>query len=372
MRNIFGKTVEDYSHLVEARNQGVDVPDFNTQQLITPNMARAVEGGGANLPTDMLTDISTEIQEYFYQRSGLLDLIPEKSDIDRGAEAYGFDIENGTGVGKRVANDASGSDFPSAEVGVTRETKPLFPGAIAARWSYDDIWASDFGGYRFDDRKVVRASRGARTHLEKVARDGNGERAAGAQMRGLFNQAISTTAAHTKKATFEIGSFMPSVEDVIKEADFITTPDADKMITQVNECISLMMDATGDAFVDNVSSPMVLLIPIMYRSSMSNTRLSGTAANISQYLAENNEWTDETDQPLIIRAHPWLKGKGAGSKGRFVFFIQHEDIVVRPNPMDPEAQESVRELNGYAVGIRYRYGEVNFLRQAGGLYADVG
>ena len=373
MPNIFGKEVSDYAHLVEAREQGHDIEDFDSQRLVTENFkyARATEGGGANLSVNMLTDIDTEIQEYFYQRSNLMDLVPKKSDIARGAEAYGYDIEDGTGLGARVANDASGSDFPSAEVGITRDTEPLFPGGIAARWSYDDIWASDFGGYRFDDRKVERAARGALIHLEKVLQNGNGERASNAAMRGLFNQAVSTTAGDKTAAAFKVGDFHPALTDVLDESDFITTPNADKMVQQINTCISLLMEATGDAFVERTPAPMVMLVPIRYRSALSNTRLGGTSANIAQYLSENNEWSDEANQPLIIRAHPYLKNRGAASKGRFVFFIQHPDVLFNPAPMDPEAQESVRTLNGYEVAIRYRYGEVNILRPAGCLYGDV-
>lgn len=220
-----------------------------------------------------------------------------------------FYTSDATGQAKWQAGGAF--DIPYADVNRTQLMQPFHMAAIGYEWNLEEVNRARLGGQDIGGDKAAAARSVAEQFLWGVAITGNTEKG----MTGLVNN-TSVTAAN-----------VPA--DGTGSSTLWANKTPAQILRDINTGISLVSSSTNETEMANT-----VLLPTAKRDYLASTQLSsGSDKTILNYLQENNSYTAETGQPLLIRASRALVGRGSGGTDRMVIYRRAPDVLKFHLPM---------------------------------------
>jgi hypothetical protein len=284
--------------------------------------------------TRQLLDIDVRLFEVQYPELRGTTLCPIKSDIDKGAEQYGYEAQDHAGQAKRIANWAK--DFPGVDVQSDETLVKLYSYGDGYGYTLQDARRSLMSGRSIEDRRAVAARTVLARKLDDCLATGDSD----VGMTGLLNNA-------------SVPTFSP-VTGVWSNAG----TDADEISQDLMAMLmDIVVDSRGAEKADTILLPPSLF-GIAERKRISNTELSAL-----DYFRKKNP---------AIAIEQWEKLETAGASGvpRIVAFTRKLDKVAGLVPVEFETFAPQQVGLAWQVPCHMRTGGVVFYYPGSARYMD--
>jgi hypothetical protein len=252
-----------------------------------------------------------EVKYPAFDYASIVPVITEGNEWARGTLFYSMDS-----AGKAEWISGEANDMPYADVSRTQNTVGFQMAGIGYEWSLEEISVAAMEGMNLQDTKARAARRIAEQFLWNIAMTGKGDGTnAEKGWTGLVNDANVTAAGATADGT---GS---------------TTTWSTKTSDQINRDIEAAL--TGIVTSTNeVEMADTLLLPTARLQYMASTRMgSNTDTTVLEFVRNNNVYTAQTGQQLMIRGLRALNAAGSGATARMVAFRRDPEVVRFHLPM---------------------------------------
>ncbi|HBT01640.1 MAG TPA: hypothetical protein DEB47_17690 [Citreicella sp.] len=241
-----------------------------------------------------------------FDYSALMPVITEGSEW-----AQGVTFRSSDAAGKAEFLSGKGFDMPYADVSQTQFLKGFEMAGIGYEWSLEEIQQAALAGRQLGTEKADAAKRIAEQLLWNIAMTGSTEK----NWTGLINDANVPAADVAGNGT---GS-----------ATFWAAKTPDQILADINAGLTGVFTTTQETeMADTVLMPTAL-----YQSLASTPRSANSDTTILSYLLQNNAYTAETGQPLLVRGLRSLATADAGGDGRVVIYRRAPDVLRFHLPM---------------------------------------
>lgn len=281
-----------------------------------------------------LLDIDAKLYEVQYPELKGTILVPVKSDIDPGAEEYGYEVQDYAGQAKRIANWAK--DFPSVDVQSGEVLVKLVSYGDGYQYTLQDARRSIMARRSIEDRRAKAARDTLARKLDTCIAVGDGE----VGMTGITNNPLVPT-------------FSP-VTGVWSNSG-----------TDADEIAADLMAMLGDIIVDSKGSEAadtVLLPPSLFEIA-DRKRISNTEISALDYFRKKRPG---------ITVEQWEKLETAGASGvpRIIAYTRKVDKVAALVPVEFETFAPQQEGLAWKVPCHTRTGGVVFYYPGSARYMD--
>ena len=264
--------------------------------------------------TPQFYNIETSVYEIKYPSFDYASFVPvitEGNEWARGTLFYSMDS-----AGKAEWLNGRANDMPYADVSKTQYTQGFHMGGIGYEWNLEEINVARMEGIPLTDAKGRAARRIAEQFLWNVAMSGKSDGTNSEKnWTGLTNDA-NVPAANV--AANGSGS-----------STLWSTKTPDQILTDINAGLTGVFTTTQETEMGDT----VLLPTAIYQSIASTARSSNSDTTILKFLLENNAYTAQTGQPLLVRALRLLNTAGAASSGRAIIYRRDPEVLRFHLPM---------------------------------------
>jgi hypothetical protein len=296
--------------------------------------------------TPQLLRINTEIEMQVYPAFDYARLMPVNTDGDMwdiGTVFYSGDI-----AGQAQWLSGKGFDMPYADISTTQLLQANHFAGIGYEWSLQELQRAAKLGRNLSNEKAGAARKVAEAFVYGVAIRGNGEKA----LTGLVNDPVVPTA------------------NVAADGTGATTTWSTKTPDQINRDVNAALNAPYNATLETARAN-TLALPSTRLQYIASTRIGDTQDTILKFVKENNAYTLETGQPLMIIGTRELETAGAGATARMIAYDNSRDVLQfhLPGPHEflPAFQKSAMTWD--VAGIM-NVGGVEIKRPKGLAYRD--
>jgi hypothetical protein len=296
--------------------------------------------------TPQLLRINTEIEMQVYPAFDYARLMPVNTDGDMwdiGTVFYSGDI-----AGQAQWLSGKGFDMPYADISTTQLLQANHFAGIGYEWSLQELQRAAKLGRNLSNEKAGAARKVAEAFVNGVAIRGNGEKA----LTGLVNDPVVPTA------------------NVAADGTGATTTWSTKTPDQINRDVNAALNAPYNATLETARAN-TLALPSTRLQYIASTRIGDTQDTILKFVKENNAYTLETGQPLMIIGTRELETAGAGATARMIAYDNSRDVLQfhLPGPHEflPAFQKSAMTWD--VAGIM-NVGGVEIKRPKGLAYRD--
>jgi hypothetical protein len=296
--------------------------------------------------TPQLLRINTEIEMQVYPAFDYARLMPVNTDGDMwdiGTVFYSGDI-----AGQAQWLSGKGFDMPYADISTTQLLQANHFAGIGYEWSLQELQRAAKLGRNLSNEKAGAARKVAEAFIYGVAIRGNGEKA----LTGLVNDPVVPTA------------------NVAADGTGATTTWSTKTPDQINRDVNAALNAPYNATLETARAN-TLALPSTRLQYIASTRIGDTQDTILKFVKENNAYTLETGQPLMIIGTRELETAGAGATARMIAYDNSRDVLQfhLPGPHEflPAFQKSAMTWD--VAGIM-NVGGVEIKRPKGLAYRD--
>lgn len=296
--------------------------------------------------------INTEIDKQVYPSfdySRLLFVDTDGGMWSRGSVFYSGDI---AGAPKWFAGSAY--DMPYADISTTQYLQENHLKAIGYEWNRQELEQAAQAGRNLTSEKAEAARTVAEANIYGMVIRGDPSKTGAANITtGLINNASVPTATVPADGTGSTTTF--------------STKTPTQILRDVNAVLNAPFIASGETLRANT-----LLLPTTRRQYLGSNTL-GTASDktLLTFIREENDYTQETGQPLNIIGTRELETAGAGGTARMMAYDNSKNVVRAylpgPHELFPAFQKGsfVWEVPGL-----FNYGGVEFRRPKGAAYRD--
>jgi hypothetical protein len=306
---------------------------------------------GAFLTPQMLR-INTEIDKQVYPSFDYSRLL--FVDTDGGMWARGSVFYSGDIAGKAEWFAGSGFDMPYADVTTTQFLQENHLKAIGYEWNRQELEQAATIGRDLGADKAEAARTVAESNIYSMVIRGDATKTGAANVTtGLINNASVPTATVPADGTGSATTFASK------------TPA--QVLRDVNAVLNAPFIASGETLRANT-----LLLPTSRRMYLSQNTL-GTASDktLLSFIKEENDYTQETGQPLTIIGTRELETAGASSSARMMAYDNSRNVVRAYLPGPHTFFEPFRKGSfTWEVPGLFNYGGVEFRRPKGAAYRD--
>lgn len=254
-------------------------------------------------------NIETGIYETRYPDYDYASLIPVETSGNewaRGTMFYSTDS-----VGEATFLAGQGFDMPYADFNKTQFLTAHHLAGIGYEWNLEELQVAAMEGVPVSDMKAKAAKRAAEIMLFNIALTGSTEK----NWTGLFNNA-SVTAGNVAASGTAGGLLW-------------TTKTGDLQLADLNAPISGIFTGSLEAEMADT-----LILPTSALLTLGTTyRSTSTDRTLLDHIRENNVYSQQTGQPLMIRASRKLETAGAGGTRRMVAYRRSPEVVKFHLPM---------------------------------------
>ncbi|KMT62661.1 DUF2184 domain-containing protein [Paenilisteria newyorkensis] len=247
-----------------------------------------------------------------------------KTDIDPGAETYGYDVATRSGAAKIIANGAN--DLPLVDTDVKRYFAQIYTIALGFRYSLQDLRQSQMTGKPVDATKAAAVRRGIAEKENSLAWKGDPryEIQGVATATGIQIEAVGTNAAGTSTKWVDKAS-----DEIVEELR--------KLRTRIT-----VLPGYGDA------SLILALPPIQFEEL--NRRYSDYDARTIMQVVASNGWFSK------IKRVADLKGIGLSKSDSLIICHSEPETVQLLLPMDITRQQEEYQYPNWKVPCEERFG----------------
>ena len=251
-------------------------------------------------------------------------------------------------IGEAEWLSTQGTDMPLADNLYESFTTKIYDSGIGFAWTISEVEQARRIGLNLPSERAFAARRVAQQFIHNIAI--NGSTAKG--MTSLIN-----ASGVTKSDAPEVSG-----------SRLWTVKDGDIIVKEFNALLSDLNTASLGIELANT----VLLPPSVMNHMASNPRSSSTDTSILQWIRENNIYTQQTGQPLLIRALRGLEDAAAGNAGRAIAYVRDPDVLRFHLPMPHRFFEPFQQQwNTFVIGGMMRIGGVEILRPGAMRYLDL-
>lgn len=240
-----------------------------------------------------------------FDYESIVPVVTEGNEWARTVTYYSSDI-----AGKSEWISGGADDFPFADVSRDKHEHAFHMRGIGYRWELEEINVARMLGDNLTDRKANAARMIAERFCFYLALIGDTEK----EWTGLFNdpnvEAVPVDANGSGSSTFWLDK----------------TPDL--ILADINEALTGINVDSGEVEMANT-----LLLPTAMLQRLASTRIPDTNLTILSFLRENNVYTGETGQPLLIRSNRLLATAADDGGGRGVAYWRDPQAVRFHQPM---------------------------------------
>lgn len=346
MKNIFGKTHEDYKHLQKLSSVGF--LDSHLKAL-DQDFKDADIPQAFGFQTNNLQSIQSEIEEILYLQFRLDGLVPINRNIPEGADSYAYRVKNSYGKGKFI--DTYSTNAESAQVSYGLTSSSIYQGGLDAEWSLQELRSAKFAGIALDTDTIDAATVGCLNHIEEVGLTGDSDKG----LTGLINNAD-----------------VPVVHEVA--ANSIATS-ADPA-AYINDYINKIIEDTSTIFSNRITQGLTIYLPVKQYNYLA-TKFFGDNADKSlmEYLMRFNAWTANTGNPIEFKIVIELKDAGLLSDlvtpaDRMLIGFNDRKVMEMGNPIMPRVIGIMDMKRKFLAPMEYSISQLNFKQPKGCLYVD--
>ena len=361
MPNIFGKSLDSYSHLQAFQKAGVlDSHNKALEAKGRPNNFAAlrdhhnpvavplndVEANAQAIGflTNNLQAIQTEIEEILYLDFRLNEWFPIITNVPEGATTYSYRVVDRTGQGSFIENN--GTNARSAGVSARNVPYAIEYAGIIAEWTMEDLRRAMFGGISLDSETVKAATEGAMDHIEQVGVMGDSDYG----FTGLINNADVPTATAA-------GTFASRTAEQV----------ASDIQTQVTAVISATREIVGRV----IKKGLCVYVPIEQADILFNTPYGdNNDKSIWDYVRTYNLWTKYTGMPLELKIVAELDGAGAGDTDRMLIGFNEARVMEMAIPIMPRVITTINKGFTICAPMEYKMSGLNVKRPGTMRYVD--
>jgi hypothetical protein len=286
--------------------------------------------------TPQLLRINTEIEMQVYPAFDYARLMPVNTDGDMwdiGTVFYSGDI-----AGQAQWLSGKGFDMPYADISTTQLLQANHFAGIGYEWSLQELQRAAKLGRNLSNEKAGAARKVAEAFVYGVAI--------------LVNDPVVPTA------------------NVAADGTGATTTWSTKTPDQINRDVNAALNAPYNATLETARAN-TLALPSTRLQYIASTRIGDTQDTILKFVKENNAYTLETGQPLMIIGTRELETAGAGATARMIAYDNSRDVLQfhLPGPHEflPAFQKSAMTWD--VAGIM-NVGGVEIKRPKGLAYRD--
>lgn len=243
--------------------------------------------------------------------ASLVPVVTEGNEWARSTTFFSTDI-----VGKAQWLSGQARDIPYADIDRSKYETPFLMAGIGYEWNIEEIAVAQMLNLNLSADKADAARRIAQQFLWGVAMMGKGDLVNSEKgWTGLINDA--TVTASNAAATGVAGS------------TYFADKTPDQILSDINTAIIGVFTGTNET----ETADTILLPTAVYQSLATVARSSTSDTTILQFLRDNNAYTQETGQPLLIRGLRVLNTAAAGGHGRMIIYRRAPDVLRFHLPM---------------------------------------
>lgn len=267
---------------------------------------------------------------------------------DGGMWAYGSIFYSGDIAGRPEWLDGAGFDMPYADISTTQFLQENHLAGIGYEWHRQELERAAQMGRNLGSEKARAARTVADAKVYSIAMRGDTVK----NMTGLVNNANVPSAVVPADGTGSATTFASK------------TPD------QINRDVNAVLNAPFNSTLETKRAN-TLLLPTSRLQYMASTRIGDGSDTILKFVKENNSFTLETGQPLVIMGTRELETAGASSSARMMAYANSREVLqlYLPGPhefFDPYQKGAFTwEIPGL-----FNVGGVEFRRPKGAAYRD--
>lgn len=214
-------------------------------------------------------------------------------------------------IGKAEFFHAAANDIPLADILREKHETGVEMAGIGYRYNLEELGqAMMIPGTNLPVEKAAAAKRSYELFVDDVAMNGRADK----NWSGLLNY--------------------PGITSALVEANgegdvtYWDAKDADQILADINALLTGVYVASN-----TVEMADTLLLPVAAFTSLATRRIPDTTMTIMQFLRNENVYTAQTGQPLLIRAVRGLESAGSGGTGRMVAYRRDPQVLKLHIPM---------------------------------------
>jgi hypothetical protein len=296
--------------------------------------------------------INTEIDKQVYPSfdySRLLFVDTDGGMWSRGSVFYSGDI-----AGRPEWMSGSGFDMPYADISTTQFLQENHLKGIGYEWNRQELEQAAQAGRNLGSDKAEAARTVAEANIYGMVIRGDPSKLGATNITtGLINNGSVPTSTVPADGTASATTFASK------------TPT--QILRDVNAALNAPLIASGETLRANT-----LLLPTTRRQFLANTTLgTNSDTTLLAFLRAENDYTQETGQPLTVIGTRELETAGAGGTARMMAYDNSKNVVRAylpgPHELFPAWQKG--SFTWEVPGL-YNYGGVEFRRPKGAVYRD--
>ena len=293
-----------------------------------------------------LYNIEAQVAEIQYPSYTFEDMVPVVTEGD--PWAVGTVFYSGDIAGTAQYLSGKGFDMPYVELARSQYLKQHHLAGVGFEWTLEEM------------KRAVMAGRDMPTEKAAAAKQV-------AQQFKFYSAMLGRTPDQTTSEKNQTGLLNDPNVPVATSPTAFATSTPDQILAIVNGLIEGVH--TGSQEVEMSDT---VVFPFVEFSRLSRTRTGSAGdSSIMQFLRQNNSYTAETGQPLLIKTMRLLNGAGTGGTNRMMAYKRDPNIVRFHLPMDheflPPFQKS--SMTWEMAGIM-RIGGTEFRRPRAAAYLD--
>jgi hypothetical protein len=340
MRNVFGKTHEQYQHLNKLKSKGL--LDSHLNALRTSFVDAAEPSQGFGFSTNNLQAIQSEIEEVLYLNFRLDKYVPINHAIAEGANSYAYRVKNQYGEANFI--DSYGKNARSADVSYELLSSVILQGGIDAMWSLQEVRSAQFAGIPLQTDTIDAATRACMNHIEKVGLVGDASKG----FEGLTNNS-----------------------DIPTETAATTLANASDAADYINAYINQVIVDTNTIASNRITTGLTVYLPVTQFNFLATKKYSDVAdKSVMDYLKTFNAWTAQTGNPIKFESVIEFAGAGAGSADRMLIGFNEKSVMEMGNPIMPRVINLMNEGRYFKAPLEYSISQLNVKRPGACLYVD--
>lgn len=271
-----------------------------------------------------LEAIDRTLYEPKYEELTARQILNVKTDVDPGAETYGYDVMTRSGVAKILANNSD--DIPLVDVDMTREHQRIYSIATGFRYSVQDQRAAAMTGRSLDTTKAGVARRAVAEKENRLAWIGDETY----NIKGICN----ATGIQTE-----------NVPTSAKGGTEWSGKTGEEILEDIRIIRALVTVLPGHGSTSNLT---LALPPEQYE--ILSRRFNQYDARTILEVIQSRKWFGS-----IVRA-PELRKVGTGSTDSFIVFDSSKEVIELLVPMDIYRHEPEWKFPNWKIAVEERCG----------------
>lgn len=255
------------------------------------------------------TTIEKDIYKVKYPSFNYAELVPvitQGNEWARSTTFFSMDI-----AGKAEWISGAANDIPYADIDKSMFEHPYSMAAIGYQWNLEELQVNMQLGQNIPNDKAVAARKIAEVFLWNLAMTGDTAKG----WKGLINQAGVTAGDVAADGTGSVTWWAQK------------TPD--QILRDINAALTGVYTGTSETEMADT-----ILLPTTAYLDIATRRLDATnQVSILKFVQDNNAFTAQTGQPLVIRALRSLLTADPGGDGRMVTYRRDPEVVRFHLPM---------------------------------------